>query len=167
MDQYFNAMNAMQEAVKSRNFENALDQLKIGLATAPSALNAMRREWGSMPPSVPFIEPTAGAIASLFNDTATFDLMEAVTRHIGNNADVGRYRKDAALVLVLRTALEETSPQALSALKKGLDPEDRGRASRLLTWMEKNHELVISKDGSDVSITWGCPTLEPKFIRDC
>jgi hypothetical protein len=164
MDQYFNAMNAMQEAVKSRDFETALDQLKIGLASAPSALNAMRQEWGSAPPSVPFVEPTAGAVAALFNDNATFDLMEAVARQVGNEADVDRYRKDAALVLVLRMTLEKTSPQALSSLKKGLDPEDRGRASRLISWMEKNRELAIAKVGTDTSITWGRPTIAPKYI---
>lgn len=162
---YFDAMNRMQEEIKERRYSTALLALKEGLRVAPTAFDAMRSELGSLPPSIPFIDTTAGAIASLFNDAEAFSLMEAVSAKAQRESRVPEFKDDAAAMEAYRHELASKGESSLLDIKKLGPVSTRSRASRLLSWLEKNREITISGTGSKKVVHWGGAEIKPLLMQ--
>ena len=148
---YFVAMNEFNSAASNREYRQALHHLREGLRVSQRALDSLNDQFGH-PASIPFIESKAGAIAALFDDTETFDLMQAVANHISRDADIDEYRADALAMAYVRQSIARSSSVSLASLRAGVDPRVRSHLSRLVSWMEKNRELAIIKDGKNVTV---------------
>ncbi|MHC5795343.1 hypothetical protein ACVXZ4_04220 [Lacisediminihabitans sp. FW035] len=155
-DPYFKAMESFNEAMTAKQYARALVFCKVGLAATIPALKQMAREFGE-PPSVPFVESRAGAIAALFDDSECFALMDAVETYFGtrrDDIDVDRYRADAKLMTLVRERLAQ-GETTLAELKARVSKPDSARLSRLVDWMQKNGEVTLQKRSNSVILTAG------------
>ena len=158
-------MERFNDALRRRSYSEALSLLKDGLRATPAAATEMQHEWGIvLPPSVPFIEPQAGAIAALFDDREALQMIRdtAAALNRSDETDCDQYERDAELAKLIRVQISAGAPITVPELKTHVSVQDRGRVSRLLTYMEKNSELWIGKIGSVSVIHAGAAEQVPQ-----
>lgn len=162
---YFQVMHDFDFSCTQRSYFRALKSLREGLRLTPAALEAMHEQLGGQP-SVPFFESKGGAIAALFNDTESFELMDVVMKMsiVTRKVDVGRYRRDAIVMDEVRILVANEPGIEIDTLKKAFEKDDAGRLTRLLGWMAKHGELTLDKDGKSRYVTLGRPAREEEPV---
>jgi hypothetical protein len=156
--EYSRARWRFAREVRERSFDEALLSLREGLRLAPAAVKESHRNYGGTQ-TVPFIEQSAGAVAALFDDVESFDLMDVVfkMRFVAHTADIGQYRRDAVVMERVREIISATPSLSLPALKRHFTLAEASRLSRLLAWLSKRDEITLVKRGSVMFVTLGVP----------
>ena len=153
---YFDAMEAFNEAVTARQYERAHSELKKGLRATAKAVHAMKNDF-AIPPSIPFIESKAGAIAALFNDEETYRLMSEVSALPDLKAhgedETPKYRRNGEIVSAIRQHLAAHPTTSMTTLRELVQPAETRGLTRLAQWMEKHGEITMLKAGKGWTIT--------------
>jgi len=153
---YWDAMEAFNEAVTARQYDRALTELKKGLRATAKAVHAMKSDFG-IPPSIPFIESKAGAMAALFDDDETYRLMSEVSalpdlKEHGED-ETPKYRRDGEIIAAIRQHVAAHTTTSMTALRGLVQPDETRGLTRLAQWMEKHGEISMLKAGKDWTIT--------------